>query len=132
MANVLVDTSVWVDFFRGMESPVVSSLNRLLEEKQVVLCGTVELELLQGAKPGERPMLQDLLVALTYVETERADFQRAGELLSGLRAKGFQVPATDGLIAALCFRHRLPILTLDKHFDHFHDVKKFKTAPHEK
>ncbi len=126
MANVLVDTSVWVDFFRGSEGPAVGSLDHLLEEKRVVLCGTVELELLQGAKPGERPMLQDLLAALPYVETERADFQTAGELLSGLRAKGFQVPATDGLIAALCLRHRFTILTLDKHFDHFHNLKKIK------
>jgi len=126
MANVLVDTSVWVDFFRKGESSAAGSLDRLLEEKQVVLCGTVELELLQGAKPGERPMLQDLLAALAYVETERADFQTAGELLNGLRAKGFQVPATDGLIAALCLRHRFTILTLDKHFDHFHNLKKSK------
>ena len=126
MANVLVDTSVWVNFFRGVESPTVDSLDRLLEEKQVVLCGTVELELLQGAKPGEKSMLRELLSALPYVETERVDFQTAGELLNGLRANGFQIPATDGLIASLCSRHQLSLLTLDEHFDHFHQVKKVK------
>ena len=126
MANVLVDTSVWVNFFRGVESPAVVSLDRLLEEKQVVLCGVVELELIQGAKSGEKAMLQDLLSALPYVETERVDFQTTGELLNGLRARGLQVPATDGLIASLCSRHGLSLLTLDKHFDHFHNVKKVK------
>ena len=126
MANVLVDTSVWVNFFRGVEGPAVASLDHLLEEKQAVLCGMVELELLQGAKPGEKAMLQDLLSALPYVETERIDFQTTGELLNGLRAKGFQVPATDGLIASLCSRYQLSLLTLDKHFDLFHTVKKIK------
>jgi predicted nucleic acid-binding protein len=126
MANVLVDTSVWVDFFRGVESPSAASLDRLLEEKQVVLCGTVELELLQGAKQAEKAILQELLTALPYVETERVDFQMAGELLSGLRSKGIQIPATDGLIASLCARHHFTLLTLDKHFDHCHNVKKLK------
>lgn len=126
MANVLVDTSVWVDFFRGRESPAASLLDRLLEEKKVVLCGTVELELLQGARAGEKSMLRDLLTALPYLETERVDFQTAGEFLGDLRSKGFQVPTTDGLIASLCSRHHLSLLTLDKHFDHFHNVKKMK------
>jgi predicted nucleic acid-binding protein len=126
MANVLVDTSVWVDFFRGTPSAAAAALDFLLEEKQVVLCGIVELELLQGAKAGERAMLEDLLTGLPYVETERVDFQKAGELLNTMRIKGFQIPASDGLIAALCARHQFPILTLDKHFNHFHQVKKVK------
>jgi predicted nucleic acid-binding protein len=126
MANVLIDTSAWVDSFRGIPSPAAASLDRLLEEKQAVLCGMIELELLQGAKPGERAILRELLTALPYIETERSDFQTAGELLNGLRAKGFQIPASDALIAALCFRHQLSLLTLDKHFDHFHHIKKFK------
>jgi len=126
MANVLVDTSAWVDYFRGKPSAAANTLDRLLEENDVVLCGTVELELLQGAKAGERAMLEDLMTALPYVETERVDFQTAGELLNGMRSKGFQIPASDGLIAALCARHQFSLLTLDKHFDHFHRVKKIK------
>jgi predicted nucleic acid-binding protein len=126
MANVLVDTSAWVDYFRGTPSAAASALDRLLEDKGAVLCGTVELELLQGAKAGERTMLKDLLTGLPYIETERTDFQDAGELLNSLRAKGFQIPASDGIIAALCLRHQLSILTLDKHFNHFHQIKKIK------
>ncbi len=126
MANVLVDTSVWVEYFRGGQSPAADSLDELLEEKQAVLCGPVELELLQGAKPGEKGMLWELFSALPYVETERADFQKAGELLNSLRANGIQIPATDGLIASLCSRHHFPLLTLDKHFDSIQQVKKLK------
>ena len=124
MANVLVDTSVWVDYFRGIENPATDYLHRLLDEHRVALCGVVELELLQGAKPGEKGMLKELLSALSYIETERVDYQAAGELINGLKAEGFQIPATDGLIASLCVRHHLLLLTLDKHFDLIHQIKK--------
>jgi hypothetical protein len=126
MASVLVDTSVWVDYFRGGDSGAVAVLDNLLEEKRAALCGTVEMELLQGVRPADKDRLVDLLTALRYIETERADFQMAGELLASLRVKGVHIPATDGLIAALCVRHQLPLLTLDKHFDHLPHVKKIK------
>lgn len=124
MPNVLVDTSVWIDFFRHGESAASLQLDNLLEERQVVLCGIVELELLQGARAADKSTLTELLSGLPYLEASREDFQKAGELLGTLRSKGFQIPATDGLIAALCLRHNLSILTLDRHFNHFHGLKK--------
>lgn len=126
MPNVLVDTSVWVDFFRHGENPASLELDRLLKERQVVLCGIVELELLQGARPSDKAALSELLSGLPYLETDRGDFQKAGELLGSLRTRGFQIPATDGLIAALCLRHHLTLLTLDRHFNHIVGFKKTK------
>ncbi len=124
MASVLVDTSVWVDYLRRGLSPASEELDLLLEEGRAVLCGMVALELLQGVHPYEKTSLEELLSALPYAETFREDFQDAGELLRGLRAKGVQIPATDGLIAAVCIREGLSLLTLDGHFDHFHHLKK--------
>jgi len=126
MANVLVDTSAWVDYFRKGEGPSAAHLDSLLDGRRAVLCGVVEMELLQGVRPEEKTMLRDLLAALPYIEAGREDYQAAGELLAGLRAKGFRVPATDALIAALCSRRSLSLLTLDKHFDLVHQVKKIK------
>jgi predicted nucleic acid-binding protein len=115
-----------VDFFRHGETPASLELDHLLEEGQVLLCGIVELELLQGARPSDKAALTELLSGLPYLETSREDFQKAGELLGSLRAKGFQIPATDGLIAALCLRNNLSLLTLDRHFNHFSGIKKAK------
>ncbi len=128
MASVLADTSVWIDYFRRGDSPAARTLDSLLEEKKVVLCGVVELELLQCARPAESEMLRELMTALPFIETERADFQRAGELLRELRDKGVQIPATDGVIAALCGRHGLALFTLDKHFEHIPGIKKIKAS----
>jgi len=115
-----------VDFFRKGESPASQELDHLLEEQRAVLCGVVELELLQGVRPYDKAGLTELLSGLPFVETERDDFQEAGELLGSLRSKGLQIPATDGLIAAVCLRQNLSLLTLDKHFNHINHLKKVK------
>ncbi len=128
MASVLVDTSVWVDYLRQGQTPASQELDFLLEENRVLLCGVVELELLQGVRPPERSTLTQLLEALSYVETEREDFQAAGELSQALRSRGIQVPSTDALIAAICLRRDFPLLTADRHFEHFHPLKRHKVS----
>ncbi|MDY7094692.1 MAG: PIN domain-containing protein [Acidobacteriota bacterium] len=122
--RVLIDTSVWIEFFRRSEGALGDTVLQLLDEDRIVLCGMVELELLQGARPREQRMLEDLLGALGYVETDRQDYSDAGQQLARLRRKGITVPASDGLIATLCLRHRCQLLTLDAHFDYFPAVQR--------
>jgi predicted nucleic acid-binding protein len=131
MASILVDTSVWVDYLRQGQSQASQELDLLLEESRAVLCGVVELELFQGVRAHNKASLEELLSALPYAETIREDFQEAGEILGGLRSKGIQIPATDGLIAAVCVRQNLSILTADRHFDHIPHLKKHKPMGHD-
>lgn len=126
MADVLVDTSVWIDYFRFGKAPLGDLVDRLLDEDRIVLCGTVELELLQGARPHELHELKPTLSALAYVETERRDFVAAGERLAKLRRQGITIPASDGLIGILCARHGLELLTGDAHFNHLPEVRQLE------
>ncbi len=126
-ADVLVDSSAWIEYFRQSDGLVGDTILRLLDADRIVLCGIVELELLQGALPKERRMLKELLQALTYVESERRDFVAAGEGLALLRRRGVTIPATDGLIATLCLRHRLSLLAIDSHFDHYPELLRLAT-----
>jgi len=48
--NVLVDTSVWVDFFRKKDSPISIKLREYLKLNQVCYAGPITVELYQGAK----------------------------------------------------------------------------------
>ena len=118
--KVLADTGVWIAFFRPQKSEVQRRLADVLEqlilEDRVVLCGVVELELLQGVREEERPSLEASLSALEFIPTTRADFQRAGELLGTLRRRGITIPTTDGLITAQCLHRDLTLLENDKHF----------------
>lgn len=124
MADVLVDTSVWIDYFRYSSGSLGDLVARLLGENRIVLCGVVEMELLQGVRPHERAQLQDVLQALPYVETEREDFIAAGNRMAQLRSRGITIPVTDCLIGVLCARHKLRLLTTDGHFNHFSELSR--------
>lgn len=119
--KVLVDTNVWIAFFRKTRGDETSQqvgtvLDGLLVEDRVVLSGVVEMELLHGVKEHERGELEVLLEALPYVEASRQDFRRAGELLNNLRRRGITIPTPDALLAAQCLRQNFQLLENDKHF----------------
>jgi predicted nucleic acid-binding protein len=128
MAGVLIDTSVWIEAFRGKDPRLQETVDALLDQERVVLCGLVELEMLQGFRADEGALFASLFEALAYAEADRQDWRAAGFLLAGLRARGITIPGTDALIAALCLRHDLLLLTLDKHFDQIPQLRRFKLA----
>ena len=117
MADILVDTSVWIDFFRNEKGPTGDILDALLAEDRVLLCGVVEMEIFQGLRKKELGELQSVFTLIPYIETQREDFILAGTLWQDLRKKGQTIPSTDCLIAALCLRHDLTLFSLDAHFD---------------
>ena len=113
--GVLVDTSAWVAYFRGLE-PARSAVLALLAEGRALRCGPVELELRQGLRRPEADRVLSLWLGLTPWRVEEIDFASAGDLLRDLRSRGITVPAMDALIASLAVRREVPLLTLDQHF----------------
>ena len=113
--GILVDTSAWVAYFRGLE-PACSAVLALLAEGRARRCGPVELELRQGLRRSEAASVLNLWRGLTPLRTEEIDFASAGDLLLELRSRGVTVPAMDALIASLAVRHEVSLLTLDQHF----------------
>ncbi len=128
MAEVLIDSSSWIAYFRGQDRALGETIDHLLDDQRAALCGIVELELLSGVRAHEREELGELLQALTYIDTARADFILAGEKLGELRRRGVTIPASDSLIAAICLRRDLQLLTADSHFDHLPEVRRFRVA----
>jgi len=125
----MVDSSAWIQYFRRGEGVISDAVDRLLEEDRALLCGVVEAEILQGLRSAERDKVADLLTALKYLDAERQDFLRAGKRLGELRRSGITIPLTDALIGALCSRHGVALLTLDRHFDHMPEVERFLEKP---
>ena len=124
--SVVVDTNAWIDYFRSGTGANADAVAKLLEEENALLCGMVELEILQGLRKHERSLVRDLFRALDFVEATRQDFVLAGERLGDLRRKGITLPSSDCLIAAQCLNRDLPLLSVDKHFDHFPDVQRWR------
>ena len=129
MSRVLVDTNVWIDFFRGERAStegrqVADVLDTLLVHDEVLTCGIVETELYQGVRDDERVILESQLDALNFLEMNREDYRAAGNVLKALRKRGTTIPTPDALIASLCLRNDLMLLERDGHFAEIEGLKR--------
>ena len=125
MNSVLVDSCVWIDYFRHGDSKLDDAIDCLLDEDRIACCGMVELELLQGMRISEQDYLLHLFSSLNFHEIIHADFTNAGLLLNSLRVKGVTIPSSDALIASHCIRLDLPLLTTDKHYDNIEQLPRY-------
>lgn len=118
-ANVLVDTSGWIDALRRDGDPAVrADVRAVTTEGTALLCDVVLLELWNGAKgQAEVELLADLERDVECVPTTAGVWIAAREMARACRKKGVMVPATDLLVAACAQEHGLSILHHDAHFD---------------
>ena len=121
--TLLVDTSVWSLAFRR-DSPdssaEVSALRHALEGGDIVVTtGLILQELLQGfSRPRASKDIVDRFSALPFISPDRQDHIDAAELRNKCRRSGVQASTIDALLAQLCVRHGLTLLTTDKDFAH--------------
>ena len=119
--SLFVDTSVWSLLLRRdrpADASEVRALVRALEAgERVVTTGLVLQELLQGfAGPKARGQIVERFGALPLLMPDRQDHIAAAELRSLCRKRGVQVGTIDVLLAQLCVRHELTLLTVDGDF----------------
>ncbi|MEK7803191.1 MAG: PIN domain-containing protein, partial [Deltaproteobacteria bacterium] len=98
--KVLIDTSVWIGFFRKSGSEVSSRLKDILVEERAAVTGIISLELQRGAA-GETELrfLDRFLTALNYIPTKEESYKKAGLMGYNLSKKGIHVGTVDLLIA---------------------------------
>lgn len=119
--NLLVDTSVWSLAFRRDKVPLlpeVSLLRSALEGGDtIVSTGLILQELLQGfIGPKARKAIVDRFTALTLLSPDLQDHIDAAELRNRCRRAGVQIGTIDALLAQLCIRYQLILLTTDNDF----------------
>lgn len=118
----LVDSSVWIDYFRGVASVQTDCLDHLLSTELLVVGDLILAEVLQGFT-SERDFNQAkrLLLALPLVSLAGPEIavQAAGNYRR-LRSLGITVRKTiDTLIATACIEHGYVLLYSDRDFDPF-------------
>src|SRR3989304_6736323 len=115
--KVLIDTSVWIGFFRKSGSEVSNRLKDILVEERAAVTGIISLELQRGAA-GETELrfLDRFLGALNYIPTKEESYKKAGLMGYNLSKKGIHVGTVDLLIAQAAIENNIPLYTLDKHF----------------
>ena len=116
--KILPDTCAWIDFFRGRPTQMAERVEAALVQGEVVTCGVVLFELLQGIKsPKEEALVLSAFQAVPHLETTDRLWIKAGQLSSNLRKKGHALPLSDIIIAALALENNCSLLTVDRHFD---------------
>lgn len=117
---LLVDTTVWIDFFAGKATPQVSVLELMISEgEDICVCGIVLTEVLQGIRNDSRyGKTKSHFDNLVFLPMTRATFVRSAEMYRSLRKKGIAVrKPLDCMIAAVALAHNVQILHSDRDFD---------------
>jgi predicted nucleic acid-binding protein len=115
--KILVDTSVWIEFFKKKE-PWYSTVSGLIDNKRICCAGIVLAELIQGAKSErELEVLREFRHVFPFFEESIDLWQAAGELSNTLLRKGKSIGLSDCYLAVAAKSNQAAILTLDKHFD---------------
>lgn len=128
---IFVDSSVWIDYFNGMDTPETKKLDTFLGAFPICVGDIVLTEVLQGYKNGrDFSTAKALLTALTIVNVlDTSIALKSAEHFRTLRKKGITVRKTVVvIIATFCIEHGLPLLHSDRDFDPFHQHLKLRNA----
>jgi predicted nucleic acid-binding protein len=120
---VLVDTSVWIRYFRGGDPMLVQKLHALLDEDRVALAAPVWIELLSGATKAERPILKRVLSALPRFYPERPEWDLVEKWTEKASSSGHRFGASDLLIAAIGANQDASVWSLDSDFQRMATLK---------
>ena len=117
---ILVDTSVWIDFFNGIATPETDFLDSTLSTEPVGIGDLILVEVLQGFRHDrDYRQARSLLTALSVfqlLDEQRA--VRAADAFRALRRLGSTIrKTTDVIIGTYCIEQRLPLLYSDRDFD---------------
>jgi len=126
---MIVDTTVWADYFNGVESRHSGRLDRALaEEEDVAILPLIIAEVLQGFRT-ETGFLKakDLLLGLPVLVPSLECHVEAARLFRRLRGRGITVRGTiDCIIAQTCLEHDAELLSRDTDFRRIADNTKLK------
>jgi len=116
---ILVDTSVWIDYFNGAENNYTNALDSALEEGTVAIGDLIFLEILQGFK-NDRDFRSAKIILETLDQYEMFGHSMAlksAENYRALRKNGITIRKTaDVIIATFCIENEIPLLFSDRDF----------------
>ena len=119
---ILVDSSVWIDYFNGAETPCTERLDQLLGREPLVIGDFILTEVLQGfTNERDFDTARRRLTSLTVVELGGIDVAiQAARNFRALRKRGVTIRKTiDTLIATRCIEDGYELLHDDRDFDPF-------------
>jgi predicted nucleic acid-binding protein len=117
---IVVDTSAWIDYFRGIVAPHTDTLDSQLQTNRIIIGDLIIIELLQGFKTKkEYDQARKLIEKLEYRDlVGRTIALKSAENFRILRSKGITVRKTiDVIISTFCIENGFQIIHNDSDFD---------------
>jgi len=127
---ILVDTSVWIDFFSRSPGRAGSELRRMIDEVEpFALTGVVVAEVLQGLTRDVN-RIERYLSLWEMLEPRGFSTYREASAISRLaRSKGISLTTIDTLIAAIALEHQASLFSLDKDFSRIARITALRLHP---
>jgi hypothetical protein len=116
---ILVDSSVWIDYFNGRSAPQVDILEHLLTTQPLAIGDLILVEVLQGFRQdADYETAKQLLTSLTVFNLLDGNLAlKSAENFRTLRKQGITIRKTiDVIIATFCIEKGHSLLFLDKDF----------------
>jgi len=117
---IIVDSSVWIDYFNGKKTQQTDWLDSALGSTPVIMGDLILTEVLQGFQNNEEfKVAKDLFLGMPFMPmVGRAIALKSGENYRALRKRGLTPRKTiDVIIGTFCVHYQLPLLHDDKDFD---------------
>lgn len=121
--RVLIDTSVWITYFKASDPPLVEIVENLMTVAEIFVPKVVLAELTQGARTEQEVLaIGEFVGAFTIIDQLDETWDKAGKLSFQMKRKGISIPLVDCYIAVIAYENKCRLLTLDKHFK---EIKRF-------
>lgn len=120
--TVIVDTTVWIDYFRGLDTPQTVWLDEAMSRQRLGITDLILCEILQGIRDQKTyTRVRDAMMKYQVFSTGGAELAIAtANNYRLLRSKGVTIRTTiDCLIATFCIENKHALLHSDRDYDPF-------------
>jgi predicted nucleic acid-binding protein len=127
---ILVDSSVWIDFFSSSPGRAGAELKRMIADAEpFALTGLVVTEILQGLTRNVSQIEQFLSLWQMLEPRGFSTYREAASISRLARSKGISLTTVDALIAAIALEHRATVFTLDQDFSRIARITSLRLHP---
>jgi hypothetical protein len=117
---VLADTSIWIDYFRAVDSPQTDRFNELLDNERIATGDLIITELMQGFRTKSQLLVAHQIISrLEYFDLAGKKIAfKAAENYRFLRKEGITIRKTiDIIIGTFCIENQIALIHNDRDFD---------------
>ncbi|MHB8880315.1 MAG: type II toxin-antitoxin system VapC family toxin [Thermodesulfovibrionales bacterium] len=128
---ILVDSSVWIDYFNGTKTPETDLLDAILGKELIVMGDLILVEVLQGFQADKDfETAKNVLLSFPFMNMCSKELAiESARNFRTLRKNGATVRKTiDVLIGTFCIHHHISLLHNDRDFDQMKRFLKLKTV----